>query len=202
LTADPTAQYGFFSDGVNSGSGGRQEIASGFILTSDAQVADVEWYGAYRNGSAPSAATTFLIRFFADSDYLPGTIISQQDVTVTGVQTGLNNSGGLPILAYDSTISPVSFNAGSIYWISILENDPSTTFANQWIWQLSDVGNVPFAFSETDGLSWSGGPLQGPGANMAFILSDASVIAELHPFRWTSGIRILDLREDDHGEAN
>jgi hypothetical protein len=26
--------------------------------------------------------------------------------------------------------------------------------------------------------------------------------SELHPFRWTSGIRILDLREDDHGEAN
>src|SRR5215813_3329062 len=66
LNAGPTGpQFGLFSNGVNSGSGGRQEIASGFILASPAVVVDAQWYGAYRFGTTPSAATTFLIRFFA-----------------------------------------------------------------------------------------------------------------------------------------
>jgi hypothetical protein len=112
LTASPTAQYGFFSSGVDSGSGGRQEIASGFTITSDAQVVDAQWDGAYRFGTTPSGATAFLIRFFADSNSLPGALISQQDVTATGVLTGFDNSAGLPILAYDSTISPVFVQCG------------------------------------------------------------------------------------------
>jgi PEP-CTERM motif len=180
-TSQTGPQYGEQSDGVDSGSGGRQEIASGFTLTSDAAVVDVQWWGAYRDGSTPSAATTFLIRFYSDSNDLPGSLISQQDVSVAGVSTGLDNSGGLPILFYDSNISTVSLSGGSTYWISILEDDPSTPFADQWIWQFSDVGDVPYAGSNTDGLSWSGGPQQGPGANMAFTLSDGSVSAVPEP---------------------
>lgn len=176
LNTGPTGpQFGLFSSGLNSGSGGRQEIASGFSLASDALVEEVQWYGAYRFGDTPSAATDFLIRFFADSGDRPGTVISQQDITVAGFQTGFDNAGGLPILAYDSAISPVSINAGSIYWISILENDPSTPFADHWIWQFTDVEGIPESGSNNDGLSW-GGPVgpPGSGASMAFILSGES----------------------------
>jgi hypothetical protein len=57
-------------------------------------------------------------------------------------------------LAYDSAISPVSFNAGNTYWISILENDPSTTFADHWIWQTSDNWTVA-GFSERANTSFA-----------------------------------------------
>jgi hypothetical protein len=173
LTANPTAQYGFFTDGVNSGSGGRQEIATGFTVSADAIAVELQWWGAYRNATTPSSATIFTIRFFTDSGSLPGTLFSQQDISAMAVPTGLNNASNLPILAYDSSISAVSFTGGNTFWISILENDPSTAFANQWIWQQSDLGNVSFAGSQTDGLSWSGGPLQNTPGNMAFILSNA-----------------------------
>jgi hypothetical protein len=176
LPANPSGQFGLFSNGVNSGSGDRQEIASGFVLASDAVVKDVQWFGAYRFGSTPTTATTFTFRFFADSNSLPGTLINQQDTRVTGVLTGFNNSGGLPILEYDSPISPVSLHAGSgsIFWISILENDPSTTFANHWAWQFSGVKSVPFAGSGTDGLSWSS---SSEFPSMAFSLSGTTVPA-------------------------
>jgi hypothetical protein len=123
------------------------------------------------------------MRFYSDSGGLPGTLIIQEELRVAGVQTGLYNSAGLPILAYDASaftvgsgFSPVSFNAGTRYWISILEDDASTAFGNEWAWQFSDRGDGFTAGSNTNGLSWSGG---GPGSdNMAFILSDASAVPE------------------------
>jgi hypothetical protein len=181
LAADPASQFGFFSDGPDSGSGGQQEIASGFTVPYDTQITDVQWYGAYRFGNVPSNAVQFLISFYSDADFLPGALIIKEVPHVMGVPTGFANSGGLPILAYDIPIAPLPLSAGSIYWISILEDDASTPFADHWVWQTSDLGHISFAFSDDGGLGGirSGGPLQFPdGPNMAFVLSDATPVPE------------------------
>jgi hypothetical protein len=177
LSANPTGQFGFFTEGPDSGSGGRQAIANGFSLSAAAQVNEVQWYGAYRFGTIPTGPPVqFLIRFYTDSGG-PDTLIIQESPHVTGVPTGLVNSGGLPILAYDTTFSPVSFNAGSTYWIAILEDDAATPFADHWAWQQSD-GTGLGASSQSAGTFWSGGE---PGPKMAFILSGTSFAAVPEP---------------------
>jgi hypothetical protein len=176
LSANPAGQDGFYSDGLDSGSGGRQRIAGDFNLASPALVTDIQWWGAYRDGSTPSGSFQFLVEFYSDSGGVPGTLIIREVLKVTGVPTGLTNSGGLPILAYESTLgSPgfntVSLNAGGRYWISIQEDDARTAFANEWTWQFSDVGDRLFASESSSGFAWG----VGQDKNTAFILSDDSV---------------------------
>jgi hypothetical protein len=163
LTATPTGQFGYSSE-LPPNTGTTQVIADNFSLASAASVRDVQWWGIYQNGSTPGQKS-FSIQFFNDSPGTPGTLISGQTVSVTGVATGFNNFGGDPILFYDSAIAPVPLNAATNYWISIADND--ATSRSLWAWQFSDGGDGSEAVSLDNEATWQNGRVIG-GQGMAF----------------------------------
>jgi hypothetical protein len=175
LNSPPNSQGGFHSDGPNSGFGpARQQIAEDFILASAAAVDNLQWFGAY-NPPDPTSPKSFLIRFFTSLDTpggpLPASLINEQSVSALGVDTGFNNENTFNILSYSANLAPVNLDAGTRYWISILENDPSTDLA-LWAWQFSHLGNDQVAVSTTNGSAWGHATVIGsPQVGMAFTLS-------------------------------
>lgn len=175
LNSPPNSQGGFHSDGPNSGFGpARQQIAEDFVLSSDAAVDNLQWFGAYFPPD-PTSPKSFLIRFFTSLNTpggpLPASLIHEQSVSALGVDTGFNTDNNFTILSYSANLAPVNLDGGTRYWISILENDPSTS-QSLWAWQFSHLGDDHVAVSTTNGSAWGHAIVFGsPQVGMAFTLS-------------------------------
>jgi hypothetical protein len=119
------------SHGPNSGAFSvvNAEVAEGLSLTSNGTPDTVQWFGA-RFGSPPGVET-FLLRLYSSSGpsfpHFPDAVIYQESVNVVGTDAG---SAGL---FYSAPFTPGTLVAGRLYWLSIMDNDPSTS-ANGWRW--------------------------------------------------------------------
>lgn len=169
LSSPSTSYHGYFSEGPLSNSMlSDQQIADDFSLGADASITSVEWYGFYIPGMVPSAKD-FLIRFFSSSSSLPDVLLYESALNLTtGVDTGLLNMFDLPIISYTGILGTAfNANAASEYYISILENDPTTT--SGWGW--SFTSNAPVTHTgiaaRRGAFAWT----SQVGSDMAFVLN-------------------------------
>jgi hypothetical protein len=159
LTASPTLNFGFNSDGPNSGSGDPQEVADNFTLSASAQLQQIQWDGIFHDGSVPAGPTQFRVFIYQDSGGTPGSTCFTESDDVLGVNTGLANSAGDPILAYSLSLAhPVNLPGGQQFWLSILSDDFS--ISSIWAWQVSDVGDKHVASRQGHSGGWSVIPIR------------------------------------------
>ena len=188
LATPSTSQFGANSDGPLSNSASTQQVADSFLLASAANIASVDWFGIYHDGDVP-AAKNFLVRFFADAGSLPDALLFEETVSVAGVDTGLNNSSGSSIMEYSGSLnSPFAAAGGTSYFLSILENDPTTT--SIWAWQLSDeIAGKGLVVRSLDADAWfvpitQDGPIT---LDMAYTLNSADVPVPASLVLWGMG---------------
>jgi len=155
-----------------------QQIADNFQLAADETIGEITWFGGYNLSDVATVDRPFKLRIFDDSGGAPATDPFFEDiVSVAGVDTGFDNQDGKNIFQYTAVIVPVVLNAGTEYWVSVLENDKNTVTPN-WFWQASNsVAGENAGFRSNDGDSWS--TFADPTRNeMAFFLSAADSIPD------------------------
>jgi hypothetical protein len=144
------------SHGPNSGAFSvvNAEVAEGLALTSNGTPDTVQWFGA-RFGSPPGVET-FLLRLYSSQGpsfpHFPDAVIYQESVDVVGTDAG---SAGL---SYSAPFTPGTLVAGRLYWLSIMDNDPSTS-ANGWRW--GEFFSLDFGITIRGGETGMWSPLTG-----------------------------------------
>jgi hypothetical protein len=123
--------------------------ADSFTLSQDATITGLEWYGVYPFGIA-SPSSAFGVSFFSDAGGLPGAEIAQFTVSASVSDAGL----GSWIYKYTANgFSPVDVAAGETIWLSIYEDD-STTTSQAWGWNV--YSNTAGHYVQSSGSSgWS-----------------------------------------------
>ncbi len=131
-----------------------QQIADNFQLAADETIGEITWFGGYNLSDVATVDRPFKLRIFDDSGGAPATDPFFEDiVSVAGVDTGFDNQDGKNIFQYTAVIVPVVLNAGTEYWVSVLENDSTT---GNWFWQASNpVEGEKIGFRSNDGVAWS-----------------------------------------------
>lgn len=127
-----TVYDGYFSSIVEP-----QQVYESFVLTTDATIQSVNWYGTdivEIFGVPPGNPESFLVNFYADGgNGVPGALLSTNTIgNYAGATfTGLKIQDIISIFSYQGTLAtPFQATAGTRYWISIV--DP-TEFA-RWYW--------------------------------------------------------------------
>lgn len=127
-----TVNDGYFSSIVEP-----QQVYESFVLTADATIQSVNWYGTdivEIFGVPPGNPESFLVNFYADGGSgVPGALLSTNTIgNYAGATfTGLKIQDIISIFSYQGTLAtPFQATAGTRYWISIV--DP-TEFA-RWYW--------------------------------------------------------------------
>jgi len=111
----------------------QQQVYDNFTLSSAATVNTLTWY-AIDTLSQPS---NFAINFYADSGGFPGASIGSEDVAPTETLTG-GNVGGYAEYSYSASLTnPLTFAAGSPYWLEITADNSNDT----WGWETADGGD-------------------------------------------------------------
>ena len=136
-------------DSVGDG-GGQQQIADDFRTGLTGTVTKLSWTGKYHDSSIP-AAKTFEIRIFADSH------VFSQSLPVTGIDSGTTDIGPHRLLTYTVWLNGCPALKGDRrYWLSIRENDPSTTAVWSWSFHNGDVAGG-YSYRRADGATWAVG---------------------------------------------
>jgi hypothetical protein len=140
---------------------GGQEGADQFALSADAAITGIEWHGLY-GVDMNRTNTIFNLAFLRDDAGLPGAESVRGTVSANVVSTGqmLNASqpqDGRMIYRFtvDSFAGP-SIAAGTTMWLSIAEDDPSTTNsgATQWLWASSAIATGEARASRNPSSPW------------------------------------------------
>jgi hypothetical protein len=128
-----------------------QQLTDQFRLVSDASLTDLMWYGGDFINTF-SATRSFDIRLFADAGNVPAnTPFLETTVAASTFNTGLHSGSGdgHDIFRFSASLpSPVALNGGTDYWLSILDNPPSTDSNLFFLWHQgmttngSDAGAV------------------------------------------------------------
>lgn len=148
-----TVHNGFFSSIVEP-----QQVYESFVLTANATIESVNWYGTdvvELFGVPPENPESFLINFYADGgNGIPGALLSSN--TIGGYAgatfTGLKIQEIISIFSYQGRLDmPFQATAGTRYWLSIV--DP-TDFA-RWYWA-SGAGPDNMHTTITDGQIYVG----------------------------------------------
>jgi hypothetical protein len=155
-----------------------------FVLTANATVTSVSWYGVDLNellGWTPVNPTSFTVTIHADAGGAPG---AQLSFTTVEDSAGATDTGidllGLNLFSYNGTLAaPFAATAGTRYWIGI--SDP-TSNAN-WFWASGSgtdgvhaaiVGGSLGAYE--DDLSFTlAGTVPEPGSALLFVLGAAGL---------------------------
>jgi len=147
-----------------------QMIFDDFTLSSTATVNSLTWYG----GVLSAAPSTFTIDFYSDSGGgIPGALIGSVVTPSNGAVTGKNIAAStgidavmsnLPEEVYGASLTPLTFVAGTRYWIEITANTN-----NSWGWEEANGGNNTFLFTRNGGLL-----TDHRDGDLAFTLSDVS----------------------------
>lgn len=151
------------------------QSADDFLLSSDAAVTQVRWWGSYLinpgDPGDPGVDDLFHVRFFNDAggipDANPSTEFMQPTLNVSRTATALQDIAGGTVFQFDATLpSPVVLTGGTPFHLSIVNFFDATDA--EWFWLLSDqqTGDNAFRF---DGDPWTSGP---PG-DLAFALFTA-----------------------------
>ncbi|MBI3272842.1 MAG: HYR domain-containing protein [Planctomycetes bacterium] len=151
---------GSFSERGEAG-GFPQQLADDFKVTSSGSINHVNWSGSYFTTDLPTSTTSiqFRIRFFNDNG---GGSPQNNPVNDQLVAASVTWSGvifeGRKIYSFGADL-PTAFSAtaGVLYWISILEEDSSTSGINK-TWRWANSATTPGAvakFRSADGAGWS-----------------------------------------------
>ncbi len=149
---------GAFSERAEAG-GVPQQLADDFELLSDEGIQRVSWSGSYWIADLPASTTQiyFRIRFFHDAGGVPE-LIPIYDELVTAQVTNSGVVFQTRIIYFFEADLALAFAAsgGVTYWISILEEDPSTT-GNPFFWRwgtTTEVTGDVVKLRNYDGGSW------------------------------------------------
>jgi hypothetical protein len=135
LFEQPPLPTDYFMFGLNSNLNG-QVIFDNFVLPSDSVVTNLGWSGAYQMNTVPTNPVPFSVSFYSDQGGLPGTLLSTQNVSVLGTQTGVSPTSGYLIRTYDALLpTTVNLTGGARTWVSIVETE--TSMHDTWMWQFS-----------------------------------------------------------------
>ena len=136
-----------------------QQIADDFRPPADGSIKFLHWTVKYHNGSE-LAPKKFEVRLFVDANGRPGAVIFTQSLMVAGADTGGADSGSHKLLTYTAVLrrAPI-LRSDRTYWLSIREDDPSTSALWSWSFHNSDVSggysyrrgeNAPWTVGVTD----------------------------------------------------
>jgi hypothetical protein len=157
------------------------QTSDDFVLSSDASITNIRWWGGEGTGSG--VADTFSIRFFSDTGTSSPQATPFLTMTVANPvrsATGLNAFPGQPIFEYAASLPQVVPLLGSeSYYISIITQQPIN-----WGWAASTSNTEDHWSRRFDGESWTLNL-----ADMAFELSEVPVPAAV----WLFGSGLLGL---------
>lgn len=109
-------------------------------------ISEFHWIGYYSGDPIEKDVPLgdFTVYIFADNSGSPGSQLFTFDDAVTATATGTSQLGVLPEYEYVMNIDPLALNAGTAYWIGIVNNItvPSKgliEIPDVWFWSLSNV---------------------------------------------------------------
>jgi len=106
-------------DGLQSVAFDDIDFADDFILTSDAIVNGVRFFGSFfDDGVSTESTDAFRIRIFDTLDG-SGSINADETPTVTRTSTSFFDIVGAPIFQFDATLADLLLNTGATYFLSI-----------------------------------------------------------------------------------
>lgn len=144
---EPGAEGGAYSDA-------HQTIADGFTTASTEAVTHIRFWGSFdgTGNPFPSGGTRQVsASFFDDASSLPGTLLLQQNLTATFVDSGLLTDQTDTVYQFDMDwVGPTFFTAtaGTAYWLSIFDLEEINNFR----WHNGLTGDNHSAF--TTGSNW------------------------------------------------
>ncbi|MBK19467.1 MAG: hypothetical protein CMM52_11595 [Rhodospirillaceae bacterium] len=139
-TVQDQAAFDTKSYGWDSVAGlGNQQIADDFRLKHSGKISNLRWTGKYHDSSIPGE-TKFEVLIFADRNGTPGKLLHSENVSVTGWDTKVSDSGSHRMLSYNAELlSSPALKAGHVYWLTICESDPETQVRWSWSFHKSDI---------------------------------------------------------------
>ncbi len=128
---------GFLSDLDDDTVGGSFETADGFLLSFDATVNTVIWYGGYDFNSLDiPAQDDFTISFFSGGSG-PGALVSSYNVGNSVTRSFAGTIFGIDVFRYTTSFADTpTLLGGTSYNLSIANN--TTTVASDWFWATGD----------------------------------------------------------------
>jgi hypothetical protein len=147
--------------------GGRS--ADEFQLASDATIDSVTWRGLFTSANTPIFPLDFDLTFYDDNGGVPGTVLSNTSVSVTGMDTGIDLTSGIAFDVYEFTAAtiPTALTANTTYWFSPLADTTNDGDDDFWWVTATRPGNYAFK-SDLSG-SW----VQSSFSEFYFELDDA-----------------------------
>jgi hypothetical protein len=154
----------WISNGPNSGASAinQAETADYFMLPAGGTPSTLQWFGLARLGPPLGSSESFLLRLYSNGPREPnngprepGALLYQESIDVIGTDAGRAGR------SYSAPFTPGDLAAGTQYFVSVLENDPSTT-GDGWRWgQFTIPGSILF---QRGGESGPWGPTLGDQA--------------------------------------
>lgn len=148
------------------------QSADDFLLSADAAVTHVRWWGSYLinpgDPGDPGVDDLFHVRFFNDVGGVPAADpfaeFAQPALSVNRTATALQDTVGSTVFQFDTLLtSPLALTGGTPFHLSIVNFFDATNA--EWFWLLSDpAGSNAFRFG--DGNAWA----SDPSGNLAFAL--------------------------------
>lgn len=180
--------YVFKTDqnGAISDAGLPQYIADNFLLTSDAMVNSVTWYGYWGGQLVSSDDMSFDIRFYTDSSNKPDNLLFAKSVMASGTLIGAVSSGTTNGM-YELTAtwnSPVPLAENTTYWISIYDNLANGNPHFQWATAASGLDYYAWSGNLS---SWGSAQTDAHGRQYAaFSLYESAPPVVPEPSTWTA----------------
>jgi hypothetical protein len=118
----------WISNGPNSGAFVNEpyETADYFVLPAGGAPSTLQWFGLARLGAPLGSGEQFLLRLYSHGRG-PGALLYEESIDAIGTDAG---SAGR---SYSAPFTPGDLAAGTQYFVSVLENDPSTS-GDGWRW--------------------------------------------------------------------
>lgn len=179
----PAATNAFGSDRQINANGDR--IADDFSLVAPATVRSVVWRGAYAPTDSPVFPTLFDLTIYADSAGLPGAVLSNTTVGVTGVDTGVDILG-FDLYEFAADLTPTVLGAGTPFWFSAIA-DTATDVDDSWFWLTGSGLSRAFQPDVTGNGPWQ----LTANLDQYFILSDVAFSAVVIPEPASAGLLAL-----------
>src|SRR5688572_28556869 len=106
-----------------------QQIADDFSLGLAAGIGRIKWEGFYWQTMVTAPAVAFRIRIYESMTAPP-----LYDVPVAAAAAQIRSQGGTPIYRFSADLSSsLMLQPNTVYWIAILENDPTTAIDFRWL---------------------------------------------------------------------
>jgi hypothetical protein len=162
LPADEVTDWGF-----NDVAYDQQRLAEDVLLGEPATLRSLSFLGGYFDGPV-AANDTFAVKVFADADGLPdpNNVLAERSLQSVQRSGPVGTYFHRDIYAYSADLEAVSLDAGTPYWLTLV-NDTTGQASGTWCWAGSSSGGV-YAYSGWLDVDW----VWTPSGRFALSLSD------------------------------